>query len=520
MSSLEELTRQFQNEEKALREGGSPERQKKLGRLTVRERLDLLLDNGEDFLELGLWAGWKMYEEWGSFPAAGVVTGIGRVEGRDCMIIANDATVKAGAFFPQSVKKVIRAQKIAYQLELPTLYLVDSSGVFLPLQSEIFPDEDDFGRIFRNNALFSSAGIPQFAAIMGNCIAGGGYLPVLCDQLLMTKGSGLYLAGPALVKAAIGHEVDTEELGGAEMHAGVSGTVDYLEEDDPACIQRLRSLVGLLPENHLSLANSVSERDPHELYRIVNFEEPVPYDIQEVLECIVDAGSLQEYKKEYGKTLVTAFAKIRGEKVGLVAMSRAPVTTAEGEVEVGGVIYTESADKAARFIMNCNQMRVPLVFLQDVMGFMVGPQAEASGIIRSGAKLVNALSNSVVPKITVLIGNSFGAGNYALCGKAYDPLFVFAWPSARCAVMGAHQAADTLLEIEKRRGKVDDAEKRHAELTERYEKEMDIRFNAARGWVDAIIAPHQTRDMLSHALALSKKKLDEGGSFQTGVIQV
>lgn len=520
MKTLLDLTEQLGQEEEKLRQGGNPERQVRLGRLTVRERLNLLLD--DEFLELGIWAAHGMYGEWGEFPAAGVATGIGKVAGRECMIIANDATVKAGAMFPQSVKKVLRAQNIAFACRLPTLYLVDSSGVFLPLQDEIFPDEDDFGRIFRNNALFSSAGIPQFAAIMGNCIAGGGYLPVLCDQLLMTEGSGLYLAGPALVKAAIGHDVDTEQLGGAKMHAEVSGTVDYREKDDPACLKRLRSLVEKLPADEPLGSKAEPAVDPHKLYDIVGGNNEKEYDALDLIRCLVDKGTIEEYKADYGKTLVTVFAKIGGMPVGIVANQKRHQKTAQGEVELGGVLYAKSADKGARFVMDCNQMHIPLVFLQDVVGFMVGVAAEESGIIRSGAKLVNAVSNSVVPKITVVVGNSFGAGNYALCGKAYDPAFIFAWPNAKYAVMGGDQASSTLFHIEKRGHDWNESEakERQQQIKRRYEEQMDIRYGAARGWVDKIIAPHETRKILCSTLALVNRNPNRERRFQTGVMQV
>jgi len=515
--SLLDLTDDLGQAEVRLRRGGDPARQKKLGRLTVRERLDSLLDDPPNFLELGLWAAHGMYEEWGSLPAAGVVTGIGKVSGRRCMVIANDATVKAGAMFPQSVKKVLRAQNIAFSCRLPTLYLVDSSGVFLPLQDEIFPDEDDFGRIFRNNSLFSAAGIPQFAAIMGNCIAGGGYLPVLCDQLLMTEGSGLYLAGPALVKAAIGHDVDAEELGGAKMHAEISGTVDYREKSDEECLKRLRLLVEKLPEEPGAPSDAAPSLDPHHVYDLVGADNKKDYDAGELIDCLVDADSFQEYKAEYGKTLVTGFAKMGHMPVGIVANQRQHQRTGLGEVEIGGVLYAESADKGARFIMDCNQMHVPLIFLQDVVGFMVGVAAEESGIIRSGAKMVNALSNSVVPKITVIVGNSFGAGNYALCGKAYDPAFIFAWPNAKYAVMGSEQASTVLFRLEKNR---EDADEKRKHMKERYEKQMDIRYGAARGWVDAIVAPHITRDLLIESLHCVNRSPYQAKQFHTGVIQV
>ena len=525
MKNLKSLSDEFQKQQDQIRLGAGEKgiaRQRRHGRLTARERLEHLLDPNTPFFELGLFAAFEMYEEWGSLPAAGVITGIGTVSGRNCMIIANDATVKAGAFFPQSVKKVLRAQKIALQCRLPTLYLVDSAGVFLPLQDEIFPDEDDFGRIFRNNAIFSAEGIPQFAAIMGNCIAGGGYLPVLCDQLLMTRGSGLYLAGPALVKAAIGQEVDTEELGGAAMHASISGTVDYLEEDDESCLKHLRELVSFLPEEEkCPVSKSIDE-----VYNIVSADNKEPYDVRDLIKTIVDQESFLEYKAEYGKTIVTGYARIEGQNVGIVASQRKHGKTAKGEVELGGVLYTDSADKTARFIMDCNQTRTPLLFIQDVTGFMVGKAAEESGIIKAGAKIVNALSNSIVPKITLIVGNSFGAGHYALCGKAYDPNFILAWPNASYAVMGGDQAAATLFEIQKKQAEREghpwdevEAEKKRKELSKKYQSQMDIRYGAARGWVDAIIPPHETKKWISASLHFAREK-EKKKQFQTGVIQV
>lgn len=532
--SLRHLTDDILRQEAELREGGGEagrERQKRLGRMTVRERLQFLLDDEPPFFELGLWAAYKMYPKWGDLPAAGVVTGIGSISGITCMIIANDATVKAGAFFPQSVKKVIRAQRIAYECRLPIIYLVDSSGVFLPLQDEIFPDEDDFGRIFRNNSVISAAGIPQIAAIMGNCIAGGGYLPVLCDKLIMTEGSGLYLAGPALVKAAIGQEVDTEELGGAKMHASISGTVDYYEPDDKSCLTRLKSLVDMLPKPAIAsegLSIHFSENDPRAVYELVSADSFHRYDMHQLLSTIIDSGSLHEYKALYGQALITGHARIEGIPVGIVANQRMHTVAASGEVELGGVIYAESADKAARFVMNCNQDKVPIIFFQDVLGFMVGKQAEQSGIIRSGAKLVNAVSNSIVPKITVIVGNSFGAGNYALCGKAYDPNFVLAWPNAKYAVMGAEQAAETLFSIQEKAAKRDgkewdkeEAKKMQEYIKQQYDNQMDIRYGAARGWVDAIIAPEKTREVLTQLLKLVKNvPIPEKKEFHTGILQV
>ncbi len=520
-------------EEAKLREGGGPDglaRQHKLGRLTARERIAALLDPAEDekasaFLELGLWAAHDMYRDWGNFTAAGVVTGIGRVAGHSVMIVANDATVKAGAFVPMTCKKVLRAQRIAFECALPLVYLVDSSGVFLPMQDEIFPDEDDFGRIFRNNAVISAAGLPQYAAIMGNCVAGGAYLPVLCDKVLMTEGSGLYLAGPSLVKAAIGQDVDSETLGGAAMHAELSGTVDFKEKDDPACLARLRKLIALLPPVAPPAAHdSRPPAKPVEaVYDLVSLDGRAEYDARDLLACLVDAGSLEEYKADYGKSLVCAYAKLGGRAVGIVANQRTRVQSKKAGLQMPGVIYADSAEKAARFILDCNQTRLPLVFFQDVSGFMVGKDAEQSGIIRSGAQLVNALSNSTVPKLTVIVGGSYGAGNYALCGKAFDPRFIFAWPNARYAVMGAAQASDVVYHILARGSAKDrspeDLAKLREQVKQNYVEQADIRYAAARGWVDAIIPPHETRATLITALGCATRPAPKAG-FHTGVIQV
>ena len=538
MATLLELTEEFRVEERFLRQGGGEAgraRQERLGRLTVRARLDRLLDPDAPFLELGLWAGWGMYEEWGHVPAAGVVTGIGRVSGRPVLVVANDATVKAGAFFPQTVKKVLRAQRIAMSLRIPVIYLVDSSGVFLPLQDEIFPDEDDFGRIFRNNAVMSASGIPQYSAVMGDCVAGGAYLPVLSDKLLMTEGSQMYLAGPTLVKAAIGQTAEPEELGGARMHAEISGTVDFREPDDATCLERLRSLVALLPQERAADWGEAAFGDPEEgrparpirdVYDLVPPDGGAEYEAREVLRTLVDAGSLQEYKAEFGPALVTAFARLGGRAVGVVANQGRRVASGTGELHFGGVIYSDSADKGARFVMDCNQMGIPLIFLQDVRGFMVGKRAEQSGIIRSGAKLVNVVSNSTVPKLTVIVGGSFGAGNYALCGKAYDPTLIFAWPSARYAVMGAEQAARTLLSLRVRQAEAagstpseSEQEAWFEEIRARYAEQTDIRYGAARGWIDAVIPPHHTRAWLLSALSLLPEDR-ERGTFRTGVLQV
>lgn len=529
--SLFERSAAIAREEDVLRQGGGKagqDRQHKMGRLLARERISRLLDKDAAFLEIGLWAAYKMYQQWGKIPAAGAVAGIGNVSGIPCMIIANDATVKAGAFFPATAKKLIRAQRIAFECALPIIYLVDSAGVFLPMQDEIFPDEDDFGRIFRNNSVISAAGLPQFAAIMGNCVAGGAYLPVLCDKILMTEGSGLYLAGPSLVKAAIGQVVEQEELGGAKMHAEISGTVDFYEKNDEACIERLRSLVGLLPEAQAKREKSkpvAPAKKPQAVYDLISVDGNKPYDTRDLLASIIDADSLDEYKADYGKTLVTAYARIAGRPVGIVASQQIQARTKKEGIQMGGVIYADSADKAARFIMDCNQTRLPIIFFQDVTGFMVGRDAEQSGIIRSGAKLVNAVSNSTVPKITIVVGGSFGAGNYALCGKAYDPRFILAWPNARYAVMGAAQASDTIFSVLARAAERGDKKASPEELEElratvkaNYEEQTDIRYGAARGWIDGIIQPHETRDILSRLLEYVSRPTPKA-HFHTGVVQ-
>jgi 3-methylcrotonyl-CoA carboxylase beta subunit len=509
-------------EEAKIREGGGAkavEAQHKKQRLTARERIALLLDEGSPLFEVGLHAAHGMYEEWGGAPAAGVVTGLGRVQGRLFMLIVNDATVKAGAFFPMTAKKVIRAQNIAIENSLPTIYLVDSAGVFLPLQEDVFPDQDDFGRVFRNNAVMSAKGIPQITAIMGMCVAGGAYLPVMCDHILMTEGSGLFLAGPALVQAAIGQKVSAEELGGAKMHAEISGTVDFREVDDESCIVRVRSLVekmGARPEAPFDRAEAVAPLyPPEELYGICESDTSRQYDMREVIARIVDGSRFDEYKAGYGETLLCGYARIDGHAVGIVANQKMHATQIDHNgnkrTEFGGVIYTESAEKAARFIMDCNQGRVPLVFLHDVNGFMVGRDAEWSGIIRAGAKMVNAVSNSVVPKITVIVGGSFGAGHYAMCGKAYDPRFVFAWPTARYSVMSGEAAAGTLAEIKlkqlEREGKaVDEVARKelYDSIRATYTGQMKPQYGAARLWIDKIIDPAETREALAWALAAAR----------------
>ncbi len=658
--SIKDVSAQFLAVEETIKLGGGKvaiDRQHEKGRLTARERVALLVDKasgighqasgqtaaGQPFQELGLWAAHEMYKEQGGAPAAGVVTGIGIVHGRRCMIIANDATVKAGAFFPMTCKKIIRAQTIAMMARLPLIYLVDSAGVFLPMQEDVFPDTDDFGRIFRNNAVISAEGIPQIAAIMGYCVAGGGYLPVLCDTLIMTEGSGLYLAGPALVKAAIGQEVTDEELGGAAMHAGISGTIDFKEKTDEEAIERVRSLVSKyapagsqealaklqrmitwnvatsdqamrkqrddpafvsalkrwkeLPDgpqkdeayrevNSISSLNSLHNTmeaadriaratTPHALgelfrqvtgdslesstcrpsssyhessriYDVFTDKPGSQYDAKDIIGCIVDAGAVKngtteslapdfdEYKADYGQSLVCGYAKIGGHPCGIVANQKKIVTrTMPGgktgptkAVQMPGVIYDDSADKAARFIMDCNQRKVPIIFLHDTTGFMVGRDSEQGGIIRAGAKMVNAMANCVVPKIVVIVGGSYGAGNYAMCGRAFDQFLSFAWPNAKCAVMGANQATGVLTQIEeasrKRKGETIDAaahEKIYGAIHAAYTEQADIRHAAARGWVDRIIEPHRTREELIAALDAANQGWEYGREFKTGVLQ-
>ena len=532
-----DLLTQLKNEEEQICVGGGPkaaDSQHKKGRLTGRERVKKLVDPGSQFFELGIYAAYEMYEEWGGAPGAGVITGLARVCGRTCMLIVNDATVKAGAFFPMTAKKVIRAQNIAIENRIPTIYLVDSAGIFLPLQEDVFPDTDDFGRVFRNNAVMSAMGIPQIAAIMGMCVAGGAYLPVMCDHILMTEGSGLFLAGPALVQAAIGQKTSAEELGGAKMHSQISGTVDFREPDDESCIARIRSLVDKIGAPNTAPFSHTKSRDPlypgQEIYSIFTADPGKQYDMRDVIARIVDASEFDEYRAENGETLLCGYARIGGWAVGIVANQKKHVQTfARGSdqkrIEFGGVIYTESAEKAARFILDCNQNRIPLIFLRDVNGFMVGKDAEWSGIIRAGAKMVNAVANSVVPKITVICGGSFGAGHYAMCGKAYDPRFVFAWPTARYAVMSGDAAATTLAEIklkqlEREGKKVDEKQKKevYESIRSTYEHQTDPRYAAARLWVDAIIDPAHTRDALIWALEVASLN-PEIREFKTGVLQ-
>lgn len=550
INALRELTEEFHQSEAKIRLGGGPaaiERQHKKGRLTARERVENLLDDPKAFTELGLWTAHGMYKEFGGAPAAGVVTGVGAVCDRLCMIIANDATVKAGAFFPMTCKKIIRAQSIARVSRLPLIYLVDSAGVFLPLQEDVFPDTDDFGRIFYLNSVISASGIPQIASIMGYCVAGGGYLPVLCDTLIMTEGSGLYLAGPALVKAAIGQEVSDEELGGASMHAEIAGTIDFKEPDDDAAIARVRSLMGKvevkrtpsgLADSATSSAGAGDEgsetaRGVEDVYEIFTDAPGAQYDMEDIISCIVDAGSFDEYKADFGRSLVCGYAHIGGHSCGIVSNQGKITEKAIGGGKAGPqkamnmprVIYDDSADKAARFIMDCNQRKIPIVFLHDTTGFMVGRDSEQGGIIRAGAKMVNAVSNSVVPKISVIMGGSYGAGHYAMCGRAYDPFLTLAWPSAKYAVMGANQATGTLAMIEersrKRKGEEID-EETHRQILDAvhagYTEQQDIRHGAARGWVDRIIEPHKTRDELIAGLEMTAG-WDYSREFKTGVLQ-
>jgi acetyl-CoA carboxylase carboxyltransferase component len=534
-SLLDELNQRAEG----VRLGGGPkriEREHSRGKLTARERIAALVDEGTDFMELGLFTGWKMYEDEGGCPSGGTVMGLGRIHDRLCVIVANDATVKAGAWFPITAKKNLRAQEIAMENHLPIVYLVDSAGVYLPMQDQIFPDKEHFGRIFRNNARMSSMGIPQIAAIMGSCVAGGAYLPIMSDEALIVDGTGsVFLAGPFLVKAAIGESTDNETLGGATTHSEISGVTDYKMPDDETCLATIRDLVshlGARDRAGFDRADAVAPAfDAEEIYGLMPESRQQPYDVREVLARIVDADSWTEYKEHYGQTLLCGYARIDGWSVGVVASQRLVVMAKQGkksranEMQAGGVIYSDSADKAARFIMNCNQKKIPLVFIQDVTGFMVGTRSEHGGIIKDGAKMVNAVANSVVPKFTIVIGNSYGAGNYALCGKAYDPRLILAWPTARIAVMGGAQAAKTLLQIElgtrKRRGEeVPEAEQEAllAEMTARYEMQTSPYYAAARLWVDEIIDPVKTRRWLSTGIEMADHNPDVP-RFNPGVIQ-
>jgi 3-methylcrotonyl-CoA carboxylase beta subunit len=517
-----------------VKEGGGKKAQAKQaekGKLTPRERIAYLVDKDSTFVEIGAFAGWEMYEEYGGCPAGGTVAGIGYVSGRQCVIVANDQTVKAGAWFPITGKKNLRLQEISLQNNLPIIYLVDSAGVFLPMQDEIFPDREHFGRIFYNNAQMSAKGIVQIAAVMGACVAGGAYLPIMSDETLMVENQGsIFLAGPYLVKAAIGEEVDMETLGGAVTHTEISGIADYKFKTEQECLDQVKKIMDKLGEKGRAgfdrIEPKAPARKPEELYAIFPVEGARPYDMVELIECIVDKGEFEQYKQDYGKTIVCGYGRIDGWAVGIVANQRKIVKSKKGEMQMGGVIYNDSADKAARFILNCNQKKIPLVFLQDVTGFMVGSRSEHAGIIKDGAKLVNAVANSVVPKITIVVGNSYGAGNYAMCGKAYDPRFIYAWPTAKIAVMGGEQAAKTLLQIQvaalKSKGETitpEEEAKLLNKIKDRYEKQTSPYYAAARLWVDSIIDPVETRKVISEGIAAANHQpfLQD---FKTGVFQV
>ncbi len=509
----------------------SIDKNREKGKMPPRERIQYLIDKGSVFTEIGAFTGYDMYKEHGGCPAGGTVAGLGYVSGRQCVIVANDNTVKAGAWFPITGKKNLRMQEIAMENHLPVIYLVDSAGVYLPLQDEIFPDKEHFGRIFRNNAQMSAMGIPQIAAVLGSCVAGGAYLPIMSDETLMVEGNGsIFLAGPYLVKAAIGEEVDIQKLGGAVTHTEISGIADYKFKTEEECldqIKRIMDKLGEQPRRGYDRATPVPPlKDPKDIFNIISAKNNKNFDVVEVIKCIVDKSEFDQFKEDYGKTIVCGYARIDGWAVGIVANQRLVVKNGKGEIQLGGVIYNDSADKAARFIMNCNQKKIPLVFLQDVTGFMVGSRSEHSGIIKDGAKLVNAVANSVVPKITIIIGNSFGAGNYAMCGKAYDPRFIYAWPNAKIAVMGGAQAAQTLLQIQvaalKSKGEVIDPEKEKAllkEITERYEMQTTPYYAAARLWVDEIIDPLETRSVISEGLNAANHSQVEK-EFKMGVFQV
>ncbi len=517
-----------------IHEGGgakAAQKQKEKNKLTARERISYLCDKDSSFIEIGAFAGYEMYEEYGGCPAGGTVSGVGYVSGRQCIIVANDQTVKAGAWFPITGKKNLRMQEIAMENKLPVIYIVDSAGVFLPMQDEIFPDKEHFGRIFRNNAKMSAMGITQIAAVTGACVAGGAYLPIMSDETLMVEGAGsIYLAGPYLVKAAIGEEVDGETLGGAATHNELSGIADYKFPTEEACLDQVKKIMSKLGKpadagfDRIAPVKPAAEKQ--EIYGIMSEGNSKPYDMLKIINCIADADSFDEFKMDYGKTIVCGYARIDGWAVGFVANQRLIVKSRKGEMQLGGVIYNDSADKAARFIMNCNQKKIPLVFLQDVTGFMVGSRSEHSGIIKDGAKMVNAVANSVVPKITIIVGNSYGAGNYAMCGKAYDPRFIYAWPTAKIAVMGGEQAAKTMLQIEvgsmKAKGKEVSPEEEALfleKITEKYTRQTKPEYAAARLWIDAIIDPGQTRKVISEAIKAANNN-DDIAEFKTGVFQV
>lgn len=529
---LASLTLVNQRLQKIYEGGGKKaiEKQREKNKLTPRERIEYLRDKDKPFIELGAFAGFEMYEEQGGCPAGGTVGGIAYISGRACVIVANDQTVKAGAWFPITGKKNLRLQEIAMENHLPIVYLVDSAGVFLPMQDEIFPDKEHFGRVFRNNAKMSAMGITQIAAVMGACVAGGAYLPIMSDETLMVEGNGsIFLAGPYLVKAAIGEDIDVETLGGAVTHTEISGIADYKFNTEQECMDHIRSMFAMLGEKETAGFHRQTplppKNDAKELYGIFAADGK-PYDIVDVIERIVDDSSFEQFKEDYGKTIVCGYARIDGWAVGLVANQRKIVKSKKGEMQMGGVIYNDSADKAARFIMNCNQKKIPLVFLQDVTGFMVGSRSEHSGIIKDGAKLVNAVANSVVPKITIIIGNSYGAGNYAMCGKAYDPRFIYAWPTAKIAVMGGDQAAKTLMQIQvaamKAKGKTvapEDEKALLSDIKSKYDRQTAPFYAAARLWVDAIIDPIDTRKVISEGIHAANHNPNME-VFRTGVIQV
>ena len=525
--------KQLERELETIYQGGGSKKVEKLhgkGKLTARERINLLLDEGTERFEVAALAGKGMYEEYGGCPSGGVVVKIGYVSGKQCIVVANDATVKAGAWFPITGKKNLRAQEIAMDNHLPIIYLVDSAGVFLPMQDEIFPDKEHFGRIFRNNAVMSSKGIPQIAAVMGSCVAGGAYLPIMSDESLIVNKTGtIFLAGSYLVKAAIGESVDNETLGGAETHTEISGVCDYKTETDKECLKTIRELMDKIGNAHSCgfdrKESKPPKKDPKNVYGVIPKDRTKPYDVRGVIETIADDSKYTEYKKDYGKTLVTAYARIDGWSVGIVANQRLINKNAKGEMQFGGVIYSDSADKAARFIMNCNQKNIPLVFLQDVSGFMVGSKSEHGGIIKDGAKMVNAMANSVVPKFTVITGNSYGAGNYAMCGKAYDPRLIVAWPTAELAVMSGAAAAKTLLQIEvaslKAKGEEITKEKEkelYDKIKDRYDEQISPYYAASRIWVDAIIDPAETRKVISMGIEMAnhEKNVER---YNVGVIQ-
>jgi 3-methylcrotonyl-CoA carboxylase beta subunit len=513
-------------------EGGGKkaiQKQKEKNKLTARQRIDYLVDKNKTFIEIGAFAGYEMYNEQGGCPAGGTVAGVGYISGRQCVIVANDQTVKAGAWFPITGKKNLRMQEISMENHLPIIYLVDSAGVFLPMQDEIFPDKEHFGRIFRNNAKMSAMGITQIAAVMGACVAGGAYLPIMSDETLMVEGASIYLAGPYLVKAAIGEDVDTETLGGAATHTEISGIADYKFKTEYECMDHIKKMISMLGEKQNAgfdrIESKPLKKNPEELYGIFPFDGK-PYDMLEIIERIVDDSEFEQFKEDYGKTIICGYGRIDGWAVGIVANQRKIVKSKKGEMQMGGVIYNDSSDKAARFILNCNQKKIPLVFLQDVTGFMVGSRSEQAGIIKDGAKMVNAVANSVVPKITIIIGNSYGAGNYAMCGKAYDPRFIYAWPSAKIAVMGGDQAAKTLLQIQvsamKSKGQeIPQAQEQKLlnEIKNRYDQQTTPYYAAARLWVDAIIDPLDTRKIISEAITAANHNpnMEE---MKLGVFQV